>query len=915
MLPGQTHLQHDPFSDVLNQNAQLLQGQERPTYSGPAPAESPAPVQDAPGFGPQPSLASAPPPGFGTMPGLNLSVDAPADPADGLTDEDREALELALPAFLKEKVSEDGGDGKDGKKCAKCKADLKPDAKKCPDCGAKVKGKLGLAVLAQRTGLNLATEDHGLVWKVACKTGTLALSPGPGQMDSEVPLVLDRPLFDDMVLSVQEKAFPHVTVPETHANGSLENTGYVREVEVLGRDQLLADPRLPEKHRAAVAADPPSTDYLMCGIDFTEPDVKAKALRGSIPDTSIGVKFGYRNKRNGKTYRAAFEHLALTPVPWVDGLVPFGLSQDGVFDAEVNGGIDPGTVDLFVDQESLALGFGTFDENEHPRLHGRFAKKIGAGAHDLEKLHAQHADAIDALKPGEDHHLPSGVRVRRNADAYGKPHFGVYGSGKSADSVAFRGGREDHVASDPEAAATKALIQSASEKKASSLGGKEQLTADLYNIPGSKGGGFQSDAALGKLREFSDKHGMGNGASDPNKPLTAPPIAIKRAEDSLAKARKSVQTLKDNGASQVAIDDYQQDVDKAEHELNRLKSMGKSESSGQSLKGSKPAYDPEKDALDQFKKDQADFKSGKVKGTEAEQTPEEKGTTPSSIPAAKSHDGQALWEKYNRTPVGSSTAVTRNIPDEDEAKALAEWLNKHRSGNYVAEAGQYGGYTVKASKGRKLSADGGGTLSEQDDAETLRLSSTNLPGSETRNTIMGRTVEEILAEERAAREASEARIAELESSLTLAQGTISAQGEQLHAENVAKRVAGWQEKGVSPFLCLAAKQLMLADKPGAPTVEGGLNLSVTTTTDGTPAEQKLVSVTDVVEFLLSAAPIVSSEEASRLAALGANLGELQLSASPADDKSAEQKAREQVEAHEREAHPERYADNGKGARL
>lgn len=233
-------------------------------------------------------------------------------------------------------------------KCPKCDTVQSASNKKCTNCGhdlTKARGakfaKLDAsqethqAVIYNTQGLNLAVAAaDGLLWKVVCKTGTLALSPGPGQMDVEQPLVIDDDLFNEMVLSAEEKAFPYITIPETHANGALENTGYVRAWETLGRDELLADVRLPEKHHALVAQDPEDTRYLLAGMEFTEPDVKGKAERGTIPDTSIGVKFNFRNKRSGKTYKVAWEHVALTPMPWIDGLPAFGLSADGPVDAD-----------------------------------------------------------------------------------------------------------------------------------------------------------------------------------------------------------------------------------------------------------------------------------------------------------------------------------------------------------------------------------------------------------------------------------------------------------------------------------------------------------------------------------------------------------------------------------------------------
>jgi hypothetical protein len=154
--------------------------------------------------------------------------------------------------------------------------------------------------------------DDGLIYKAICKTGTLALSPGPGQIDVEEPLELTPGLFGHLVESVEERAFPYVTVPKSHENSMLENTGFVRKLSI----EESTDPN-----------DVPGTKVLWAGIQFTEPDVKDKIVRGTIPDTSVGVKFNYRNKRTGKLYPAALEHVALTHQPWVDGLTPFGSEQ------------------------------------------------------------------------------------------------------------------------------------------------------------------------------------------------------------------------------------------------------------------------------------------------------------------------------------------------------------------------------------------------------------------------------------------------------------------------------------------------------------------------------------------------------------------------------------------------------------
>lgn len=498
------------------------------------------------------------------------------------------------------------------------------------------------AVIYQR-GLSLAATElpeDKLVWKVACKTGKLALSPGPGQTDAETPLHLTPDLFSDMKLSFDEKAFPYVTVPETHANGALENTGYVRKVDVLDHNQALGDNRIPERFRDQLQADPHDTQYLLTGIEFTEPGVREKALNGTIPDTSIGVKFNYRNKRSGTNYKAAFEHLALTPVPWVDGLVPFGLSQQGgVFDQEFQADV-PYT--------------GVFTEIE-----------------------------LSPLKSKTRNSLP--------------------------DSA--------------------------------------------FAVPSER-----------KFPIHDESH----------------------ARNALSRA------------------------------------------------------------------------------------------------AGTKYEAQVRAAVKKRYP---------NIGTDASAPVEGEGL--------------------------KL-GDTGDTLSPEHDRGRIPPTSQRLSvESETEEPHMPRTVEEILAEERAAREAAEARLAEMEQNLSLAQGTISSQGEQLHTTSVAEKVRKLQGR-VPPVLLLAAKRIYEADKPGVQT--GGLELSVQNPVkdaEGKPGltELKLDSATKIVDYLLASAPAISGAQATQIASVFDGIDNLVLAQDPGaeeDDDAAKIKA---VEAYERESHPERFADNGKGERL
>lgn len=223
--------------------------------------------------------------------------------------------------------------------------------KRAKDLGAEDKlpdewniGNLAQPEHAATVQCNLADDggvmQGGMLWKVLCKTGTLALSPGPGQMDMDKPLELTPDLFLAAKEAYDEKAFEHVVIPAKHedAHDPLANHGTVDALDVLTHGQALLDQRLSPKARGQIASDPDGTLYMLGGLNFTEPDTRGKAERGSILNCSVGFKFNVRpNKLSGKTYPVAIEHVALTQQPWVYGLPAFGtsLSGDAASTAEV----------------------------------------------------------------------------------------------------------------------------------------------------------------------------------------------------------------------------------------------------------------------------------------------------------------------------------------------------------------------------------------------------------------------------------------------------------------------------------------------------------------------------------------------------------------------------------------------------
>lgn len=170
-----------------------------------------------------------------------------------------------------------------------------------------------------------AEEKDGLVWKEIFHEGRWELTP-----DGLTGIPVDRPMefFDgkgteqrddiirigmqDVLDAFDDKAIDNVTVPVQplevklgeHADKTLQNTGFVRQLKKGKR----------QDGKTAVFA----------GIEFTEPDIKEKVERGTIPASSAGFAFDYPRKKDGKVFPIALQHNALTHRPWMAGMEPFG---------------------------------------------------------------------------------------------------------------------------------------------------------------------------------------------------------------------------------------------------------------------------------------------------------------------------------------------------------------------------------------------------------------------------------------------------------------------------------------------------------------------------------------------------------------------------------------------------------------
>lgn len=168
--------------------------------------------------------------------------------------------------------------------------------------------------------LDLAREDN-YIWKTVLRTGEWALTP-KGASVTRKPLKVVRDgqsdpsnnliSLSEIVEAFNDEAFEHVTVPLAqniadgdHADIARNNTGFIRSLKIVDEDGM---------------------SKLKAAFDFTEPDVKERVERGTIPNTSVGILYDFVRKSDAKKFPVALAHVALTHRPWIDKMEPFGIA-------------------------------------------------------------------------------------------------------------------------------------------------------------------------------------------------------------------------------------------------------------------------------------------------------------------------------------------------------------------------------------------------------------------------------------------------------------------------------------------------------------------------------------------------------------------------------------------------------------
>lgn len=163
------------------------------------------------------------------------------------------------------------------------------------------------------------TEGEGndkLIWKDILREGDFAITPGRGKRVPFQVIPEGQSSATDRIISMSEleeafedKAFEHVGIPLADSKGShdaandiLNNAGYVKKLRRKVKDGIT---------------------YLQAGLGFTEPDIKGKVQRGSIPNVSSGIYFNHIRKADAKQFPVALNHVLLTKNPWINKLEPF----------------------------------------------------------------------------------------------------------------------------------------------------------------------------------------------------------------------------------------------------------------------------------------------------------------------------------------------------------------------------------------------------------------------------------------------------------------------------------------------------------------------------------------------------------------------------------------------------------------
>lgn len=164
-------------------------------------------------------------------------------------------------------------------------------------------------------------EEDGLIWKSILREGEWKYSPSPkGLIKKDLKIVKNGASnrfknvisLEEVKANFEQNIFDNVTVPLSHKDLTEENTGHVRKMRF--------------------AKDEKGRHILEAGLEITEPDIKGKIMRKTIPNVSAGILWDYVKKDTGKKYNTVMNHLALVSHPYISELAPFSDIDNKILD-------------------------------------------------------------------------------------------------------------------------------------------------------------------------------------------------------------------------------------------------------------------------------------------------------------------------------------------------------------------------------------------------------------------------------------------------------------------------------------------------------------------------------------------------------------------------------------------------------
>lgn len=142
-----------------------------------------------------------------------------------------------------------------------------------------------------------------LIWKQLLKTGRWFKF---GMEGEKIAIDITGQMLAQIKEAFDRGVVPHVPVPCQHTDNLRANTGFAKALEIRGSEQWV-------------------------GLEFTEPDIEALVLRGTIANVSAWISPNYIDSRDGRAYPWVLRHVALTNEPVIH-LTPFAAGVESTIE-------------------------------------------------------------------------------------------------------------------------------------------------------------------------------------------------------------------------------------------------------------------------------------------------------------------------------------------------------------------------------------------------------------------------------------------------------------------------------------------------------------------------------------------------------------------------------------------------------